>query len=250
MECRTTLRTGETSLELGQSCHYSMPGIGNTEPVEFFRILRIYLFKLVPSKKGADKKKSQTKAHEQSQGQTQGQTQWHLQEGQEEDEKRRRLMDEEEDLEGMLNEPAKVHSFPECFPFVYETFTPEIIREKDEGGVEGEEATRGGVNERLEVMRETFSKVMAFLRNTGDFDDSLLSSSTSLDHSFHIFLTASSQSLHTLSTTSFTTFLTFSLFFSFISLPTLSEIPSSTFPKNFSIFSNNSPLTFLQELKF
>lgn len=41
------------------------------------------------------------------------------------------------------------------YPFNYETFTPEIIKEKD------------GEDERLESMPETFSKVIAFLRNTG-----------------------------------------------------------------------------------
>jgi len=48
----------------------------------------------------------------------------------------------------------------------YETFTPELVRDLNE------EITSGSGNvtsnyERLETMRETFSKVMAFLRNTG-----------------------------------------------------------------------------------
>lgn len=49
----------------------------------------------------------------------------------------------------------------------YETFTPELVRDLNE-----EDAASGSGNvapscERLERMRETFSKVIAFLRNTG-----------------------------------------------------------------------------------
>jgi len=46
-------------------------------------------------------------------------------------------------------------------PFVYETFTPELVREREGGG--------GGAGhvERLERMKETFAKVIAFLRNSG-----------------------------------------------------------------------------------
>ena len=153
---------GETSLELGQSCHYSMPGISNTEPVEFFRILRIYLFKIVPNKKKLAEKKDayrQKKSSLRDEGST------------EEDEKKKHLIElnneDESDKKTTSNDsPPDSRHFPICFPFVYETFTPEIIREKDENETT---ETNSRMSERLEMMRETFSKVIAFLRNSGEF---------------------------------------------------------------------------------
>ena len=47
---------------------------------------------------------------------------------------------------------------PVVYPFTYETFTPELVRQKETGGSQ---------RERLEKMKETFSKVIAFLRNSG-----------------------------------------------------------------------------------
>ena len=46
---------------------------------------------------------------------------------------------------------------PIIYPFTYETFTPEIVRQRE----------TGSQKERLEKMNETFSKVIAFLRNSG-----------------------------------------------------------------------------------
>ena len=45
---------------------------------------------------------------------------------------------------------------PSIYPFMYETFTPELVRHKE-----------SSCRERMEKMNETFSKVIAFLRNTG-----------------------------------------------------------------------------------
>jgi len=42
------------------------------------------------------------------------------------------------------------------YPFTYETFTPELVRLKETSP-----------KERLEKMNETFSKVIAYLRNSG-----------------------------------------------------------------------------------
>lgn len=49
---------------------------------------------------------------------------------------------------------------PIVYPFTYETFTPELVRQKDSG-------TGSSQRERLEKLKETFSKVIAFLRNSG-----------------------------------------------------------------------------------
>jgi len=88
---------------MGSGCFYSMPGINNIEPIEFFRILRIAFIKPIGDL----------------------------------------LID-----------------LPIVYPFTYETFTPELVRQKDPG-------TGSSQRERLEKMKETFSKVIAFLRNSG-----------------------------------------------------------------------------------
>ncbi|ESO08939.1 hypothetical protein HELRODRAFT_168860 [Helobdella robusta] len=94
--------------ETGSNCFYTMPGLNATEPVDFFRILRIAYVTSPPTA-------------------TDSNTEQALQQQQ----------------------------HPAIYPFNYETFTPEIIREKD------------SEEDRLETMAETFSKVIAFLRNTG-----------------------------------------------------------------------------------
>lgn len=98
--------------EIGKCCRYSMPGINNPVPVEFFRILRVVYLKAAASYSSSEPPQ------------------------------------EKDDC------PTPLPSAP----FAYETFTPELVREK-EAGV--------GQVERLERMRETFSKVIAFLSNTG-----------------------------------------------------------------------------------
>ena len=50
---------------------------------------------------------------------------------------------------------------PILFPFTYETFTPEMVR------VTQKDLSASSQKERLEKMKETFSKVIAFLRNSG-----------------------------------------------------------------------------------
>lgn len=62
--------------------------------------------------------------------------------------------------------------FPVIYPFTYETFTPELVRVgagSGQGqGVGGPAGSRpGSQKERLETMNETFSKVIAFLQNSG-----------------------------------------------------------------------------------
>jgi len=61
---------------------------------------------------------------------------------------------------------------PVIYPFTYETFTPELVRVGAQGaggGVGGPAAGSrpGSQKERLETMNETFSKVIAFLQNSG-----------------------------------------------------------------------------------
>lgn len=50
---------------------------------------------------------------------------------------------------------------PILFPFTYETFTPELVR------ISQKDQSASSQRERLEKMKETFSKVIAFLRNSG-----------------------------------------------------------------------------------
>jgi len=53
------------------------------------------------------------------------------------------------------------------YPFTYETFTPELVRVGAQGGGQGVGGRAGSLKERLETMNETFSKVIAFLQNSG-----------------------------------------------------------------------------------
>jgi hypothetical protein len=48
-------------------------------------------------------------------------------------------------------------------PFAYDVFTPEIVRQRDST------SSGGNTADRMETMRDTFSKVMAFLKNTGQY---------------------------------------------------------------------------------
>lgn len=65
--------------------------------------------------------------------------------------------------------------FPVIYPFTYETFTPELVRvgtgaTSQGAGVGGPAANRPPAQkERLETMNETFSKVIAFLQNSGSY---------------------------------------------------------------------------------
>lgn len=118
-----------------------MPGINNFEPVEFFRILRIYILKVLPNKHSKPV----------------------LAVLEEHDEASETLKPE---LKQDNGGDETQHLFPVCYPFIYETFTPELIRERDGCDVMALSRTQ---LERPEEMRETFSKVMAFLRNSGKF---------------------------------------------------------------------------------
>jgi hypothetical protein len=53
---------------------------------------------------------------------------------------------------------------PVIYPFTYETFTPELVRVSSSG----KQSSSGSQKERLESMNETFSKVIAFLQNSGN----------------------------------------------------------------------------------
>ena len=57
---------------------------------------------------------------------------------------------------------------PVIYPFTYETFTPELVR-VGAGAAQsvGGGSRPGSQKERLETMNETFSKVIAFLQNSG-----------------------------------------------------------------------------------
>jgi hypothetical protein len=47
-------------------------------------------------------------------------------------------------------------------PFAYDVFTPEVVRQRDATSV------GGSTGDRMETMKDTFSKVMAYLKNTGE----------------------------------------------------------------------------------
>lgn len=49
---------------------------------------------------------------------------------------------------------------PGIWPFTFETFVPELVRQRE---------STNSLRERMERMRETFSKVVAFLRISGKF---------------------------------------------------------------------------------
>lgn len=57
-----------------------------------------------------------------------------------------------------------LQDLPVIYPFTYETFTPELVRV---GSGKQATGTVGSLKERLETMNETFSKVIAFLQNSG-----------------------------------------------------------------------------------
>ena|SRR6218665_1454349 len=57
-------------------------------------------------------------------------------------------------------ETAACTDYPSIWPLTYETFVPEMVRQKE---------TSNSIRERMERMRETFSKVVAFLRISGWF---------------------------------------------------------------------------------
>ena len=76
------------------------------------------------------------------------------------------------DANGIAAAAADVE-LPVIYPFTYETFTPELVRVgAGGGGAQGAGGCGGGrcapsLKERLETMNETFSKVIAFLQNSG-----------------------------------------------------------------------------------
>ena len=116
-----------------------MPGINNPTLIEFFRILRItFLEKTYTQQQHS--KHSQVPSRSEKQG---------------------------------LLESSMTSSLPQSQPltspltFSYETFTPELVWSKQTTIHPAEEATAAKV-ERVEKMRELFSKVMAHLRNTGE----------------------------------------------------------------------------------
>jgi hypothetical protein len=68
----------------------------------------------------------------------------------------------------------------------YETFTPELVRDLNEEDTACGSGTVGPSCERLEKMRETFSKVIAFLRNTGMSCIRIHNTGKTLIHSINI----------------------------------------------------------------
>jgi len=56
-----------------------------------------------------------------------------------------------------------------CCPFTFETFTPELIRQR-----EGEESSLQPLRERMECMKEMYAKVMTFLRTTSEETDTVV----------------------------------------------------------------------------
>lgn len=117
-------------IEMGSACFHSMPGLNNEEPAEFFRILRIAYVRPIGDILAVE--------------------------------------------------------IPVIYPFTYESFTPEMIRipvsAGASSGVAGSSASAGAglpavtngsttaahrSTERLEKMKETFAKIIAYLRNSG-----------------------------------------------------------------------------------
>jgi len=119
-----------------------MPGVNSVNPVEMFRILRIcYMFP--PSAVVVDA--TADAAAEQPQQPT------------------------------VNGEPATMAGARRSsMPLSYETFMPELVRnleqltESPTPDSDPAEVVPTCVVERMELMNETFSKVMAFLRNTGE----------------------------------------------------------------------------------
>ena len=135
------LTVGEKHSEIGSRCHYTMPGVNSVNPVEMLRILRIcYMYP--PSAVIVDSSPAATDA-EPAQPTANG-------------------------------EPGGSGSRRSAMPLTYETFTPELVRDLElltESPPPDADPppvpTR--VVERMEMMKETFSKVIAFLRNTGEY---------------------------------------------------------------------------------
>jgi len=100
--------------ETGSACYYSIPGINNEHPLEFFRILRVAFVK---------------------------------------------------PLGNILVD------LPVVYPFTYQTVAPELLRTKDskDSGTGGAPSPAGQSMEicRMETMKETFSKGLAYLRTSG-----------------------------------------------------------------------------------
>jgi hypothetical protein len=119
-------------MDMGSACFHSMPGLNNDEPAEFFRILRVAYIRPVGDILAVD--------------------------------------------------------IPIIYPFTYESFMPELVRHKEYQQQQQTAATaaapgagamtsstvtsltatvNGGSRERMERMKETFAKVIAYLRNSG-----------------------------------------------------------------------------------
>jgi hypothetical protein len=121
-------------MDMGNACFHSMPGLNNDEPAEFFRILRVAYVRPIGDILAVD--------------------------------------------------------IPVIYPFTYESFMPELIRHKEYQPHQQQQPTatatvtaanamtsstvtsltaavNGGSKERMERMKETFAKVIAFLRNSG-----------------------------------------------------------------------------------
>ena len=134
--------TGEKHSQIGSRCHYIMPGVNSVNPVEMFRILRIcYMFppSAVVVNAAQDAEPSQPTVN------------------------------------GEPVTAAGVHSpRRSTTPLSYETFTPELVRDLEQltespPPDSDPESVPTRVVERMEMMKETFSKVIAFLRNTGKY---------------------------------------------------------------------------------
>ena len=133
---------GEKHSEIGSRCQYTMPGVNSVNPVEMFRILRLcYMYP--PSAVIVDAVPNTEPPQPTVNG--------------------------EPVTAGGVNSPRRP-----TMPLSYETFTPELVRDLEQltesPAADSDPAsipTR--VVERMEMMKETFSKVIAFLRNTGEY---------------------------------------------------------------------------------
>jgi len=132
---------GEKHSEIGSRCHYTMPGVNSVNPVEMFRILRIcYMFP--PSAVIVDA-----------------------------------ATDTELQQPTVNGEPATAAGVTctrrSTLPLSYETFTPELVRDLEQLTESPPDSDPASVPtrvvERMEMMKETFSKVIAFLRNSGKY---------------------------------------------------------------------------------
>lgn len=66
-----------------------------------------------------------------------------------------------------VNDPSAASAddaYSATWPFTYETFVPELLRQRE---------SANSLRERMERMRETFSKVVAFLRISGKYPSRL-----------------------------------------------------------------------------